>query len=106
MIIDMIEQISCSVNSLLMDPFIMLNQLYERLTQEYVYEHDIGKSMRLMGLPWPMSVAAMALHDDYVLHRVGHERAMWLRNVLDHVHRNVGMYSLPFLTGFVYLLMV
>ncbi|KAF3402507.1 hypothetical protein DPV78_003704 [Talaromyces pinophilus] len=90
-IIDMIEQISCCVNSLLMDPFIMLNQLYERPTEESVYEHDIGKSMRLMGLPWPMSVAAMALHDDYVLQGVGHERAMWLRDVLDHVHRNVGV---------------
>lgn len=77
----------------------MLNQMYERPPQEYVYEHDIGKSMRLMRLPWPMSVAAMALHDDYVLRGFGHERAMWLRNVLDHVHRNVGMYSLSFLGG-------
>jgi hypothetical protein len=91
-IIEMIEQISCSVNSLLMDPFIMPHQLYEHPPQEFEYKHDIGKSMRLMGLPWPVSVAATSLHDDYVLQGVGQQRAMWLRDVLDYVHQSVGMY--------------
>lgn len=94
-IIDMVEQISCCVNSLLMDPFITPAQLYQKQqSQEFESEHDVGKSMRLMGLPWPVSVATMALHDGYVLQGVGYERVRWLRGVLDYVHEHVGMYPL------------
>lgn len=99
-IIDMIEQISCSVNSLLMDSFIMPYHVSEQPQQNHDHEHNIGKSMRLMGLPWPVSVATMALQDDYVLQGVGQQRARWLRDVLDYVHHNVGMYFLSSWRGF------
>ncbi|EEA23300.1 hypothetical protein TMatcc_002158 [Talaromyces marneffei ATCC 18224] len=94
-IIDMIEQISSSVNSLLMDPFITPQQVSEKQRRECENENDMGKSMRLMGLPWPLSVATTALADEYVLAGVGEKRARWLRVVLDYVHEHVGVSPLP-----------
>jgi hypothetical protein len=90
-IVDVIEHISSCVNSFLMDSFIIPYQVYPKQPHEYEHERGIGKSMRLLNLPWPLSVAMVALNDDHILQAVGHQRAQWLEDVLNHVHKQIGM---------------
>jgi hypothetical protein len=81
----MVSSISCSVNT-------VMNDSIQSPTDDDSQNWRGVEAPGLRGvlMMWQLSVSSVATDDPDVMERVGHERSLWLKNVLGHLRELVG----------------